>query len=626
MMQATLFSPLTVNGLVLKNRIVMAPMGVCLASETGAVTPALIEFYRERARGDAALILVGGGQVSERRPPGLLALNDDHMIPGLNDLAEAVQQEGARIGMQLNISDHFLPDHMKRTPDNLTLEEIAIIIQSLVKAAVRVREAGFDVVEFHGAHGYLISQFFSSLSNHRSDRYGGNMEGRQALALEVLRATRDKLGSRFPIFFRMNGSDMMNGGVEIGEAVRNARALEQAGVDALDVSAGRRPFTDHFTMQPMGQPNGGLVHLAEAVKKEVGIPVLTAGKIDAALADLIIRKGQADLVSMGRGLIADPCLPLKTKAGRIAEIRTCLYCNYCVTQRTRLKKRIRCSINASAGREHECRIQEARGEKRVLVIGGGPAGLECARVLGLRGHAVTLAEKEDRLGGQAWLASVPARKEAIRRFVALLEQEIRRLGIRIDCGREIRAEDIGQLKADADVVVLASGALPLVPPIPGIQGAKIRTGFEVLESEGEGLGTRIAVIGGGDVGCEVAEFLAEKGKDVTIIEQLAEIGSLLEPYTHRFFMERLSRIPITVRINQRVTRIEECRIYFADPDGKVSHGEFDHVVLCVGTVGNDGLLSTLLTHFPEVYSIGDCVHPKNIYQAVSDGARIGRLV
>jgi 2,4-dienoyl-CoA reductase-like NADH-dependent reductase (Old Yellow Enzyme family)/thioredoxin reductase len=626
MMEATLFSPLTVNGLVLRNRIVMAPMGVCLASETGAVTAALIEFYRERARGGAALILVGGGQVSERRPPGLLALNDDHMIPGLNDLAEAVQQEGARIGMQLNISDHFLPDHMKRTPDNLTAEEIEIIIQCLVKAAVRVKEAGFDVVEFHGAHGYLISQFFSPLSNHRSDRYGGNTEGRQALALEVVRRTRDNLGTRFPIFFRMNGSDMMEGGVEIGEAILNARALEKAGVDALDVSAGRRPFTDHFTMQPMGQPNGGLVHLAEAIKKEVGIPVLTAGKIDALLADLIVRKGQADLVSMGRGLIADPYLPRKTQDGRIAEIRTCLYCNYCITQRTRLKKRIRCSINAAAGREQECRIQEASEKKRVFVIGGGPAGLECARVLSLRGHVVTLAEKEDRLGGQAWLASVPARKEVIRRFVCLLEQEIRRLGIRIDCGREVRAEDIGRLKADVDVVVLASGALPLVPPIPGIRGAKIRTGFEVLESGGAGLGKRIAVIGGGDVGCEVSEFLAERGKEVTIIEQLEEIGGLLEPYTRRFFMERLSRHPIAVQVGQKVTHIEEGQIHFANPDGKTSCCEFDHVVLCVGTVANSELLGALLMHFQEVYSIGDCVNPKNICQAVSDGARIGRLV
>jgi 2,4-dienoyl-CoA reductase-like NADH-dependent reductase (Old Yellow Enzyme family)/thioredoxin reductase len=626
MMQATLFSPLTVNGLVLKNRIVMAPMGVCLASETGAVTEALIEFYRERARGGAALILVGGGQASERRPPGLLALNDDHMIPGLNDLAEAVQQEGARIGMQINISDHFLPDHMKRTPDNLTTAEIEIIVQSFVKAAVRVRDAGLDVVEFHGAHGYLISQFFSALSNHRTDRYGGNTEGRQALALEIVRRTRDNLGGRFPIFFRMNGSDMMNGGVEIEDAIRNARALEEAGVDAIDVSAGRRPFTDHFTMQPMGRPNGGLVHLAEAIKKAVGIPVLTAGKIDATLAEMIVRKGQADLVSMGRGLIADPYLPMKTKDGRTAEIRTCLYCNYCITQRTRLKKRIRCSINASAGREKECRIHEAREKKRVLVIGGGPAGLECGRVLRLRGHEVTLAEKTGRLGGQAWLGSVPAPKEAIRRFVALLEQEVKRLGVRIDCNREIRAEDIEQLKADADAVVLASGALPFVPNIPGIQGAKVRTGFEVLEGGGEGLGKRIAVIGGGDVGCEVSELLAEKGKDVTIIEQLEEIGSLLEPYTRRFFMERLSRHPITVRVNQRATHIEECQIHYADPGGRASHSEFDHAVLCVGTVANSELLGALLTHFQEVYSIGDCVNPGNIYQAVSDGARIGRLV
>ncbi len=623
-MQPTLFSPLSLNSLVLRNRIVMAPMGVCLASETGAVTAELIEFYKERARGGAALILVGGGQATERRPPGLLALNDDAMIPGLNDLVEAVQQEGARIGIQLNVSDHFLPDHMKWTPDNFPLEEIEGIIQSLVKAAARAQEAGFDVVEFHGAHGYVISQFFSPSSNHRCDQYGGDRERRCAFALNILRRTRAEVGRRFPIFFRINGSDFMDGGIEIDEAIQNAKALEEAGANAIDVSGGRRPFTDHFTMQPMSQPNGGLVHLAASIKKEVKIPVITAGKIDVTLADAIVRTGQADLVSMGRGLIADPDLPKKAKEGRIAEIRGCLYCNYCITQRTRLKKRIRCSINAAAGREREFRIAPATEKKKVIVIGGGPAGLECARTLRMRGHEVTLMEKKGRLGGQGWLASLPFGKEAIGRFISHLEQEVSQLGVRVELNREIRYEDIGELKADA--VVLASGASPIILNISGIGEANVTTGFDVLESEGEGLGEQIAVVGGGDVGCEVAEYLVKIGKKVTLIEQLDAIGLLLEPYARRFLMERLACHSLDVRVNQKVTHLDGRCIHFADPGGRMSCIEFDQVVLCVGTRANHELLPALRAHFRDVYAIGDCVSPKNIFQAVSDGGRVGRLI
>jgi 2,4-dienoyl-CoA reductase-like NADH-dependent reductase (Old Yellow Enzyme family)/thioredoxin reductase len=623
-MQASLFSPLRIGEIVLKNRFVMAPMGVCLASETGSVTPQLIDFYRERARGGVALILVGGGQVSDRRPPGLLNLDDDSMIPNLNDLAEAVQQEGARIGIQLNFSDHFLPDHLKRTPDNLTVEEIENIIQSFVKAASRVQEAGFDLVEFHGAHGYLISQFFSPLSNHRQDRYGGDIQKRRAFALEILQRARSKVGSRFPILFRINGSDFQEGGTEIEAAVQNARALEKAGVDGLDVSGGRRPLTDQYTMQPMGRPRGTLVAFAAAIKKETKVPVLAVGKIDASLASKIIEEGQADLVSMGRALIADPELPRKLEEGGGTKIRSCIYCNYCITQRTRLKKRIRCSVNASAGRERDFRIEEAKKKKRVLIIGGGPAGMECARVLKMRGHEVSLKEKEGHLGGQAWIACIPAPKTEIRPFLDFLEEDLRRLGVQIELGHTVLSQDIDRMKSDA--IVLAVGALPLIPNIPGIQGEKIKTSFEVLKKEGEGLGERIVVIGGGEIGCEVAEYLEEKRKKVTIIEQMEEISLSLEPYSRRFFMERISRTTIEIRTRQKMTKIQGNRVYLVDPEGKTSSLEFDHAVLCMGTVANQTFTGALSGSNVENYSIGDCVNPKNIYQAISEGARIGRKI
>ncbi len=623
-MQASLFSPLRIIDLVLKNRFVMAPMGVCLASETGSVTPQLIDFYRERARGGAALIIVGGGQVSDTRPPGLLSLNDDSMIPDLNDLAEAVQQEGARIGIQLNFSDHFLPDYLKRTPDNLTAEEIEHIIQCFVKAANRIREAGFDLMEFHGAHGYLISQFFSPLSNHRQDRYGGDVQKRMAFALEIMQRTRNEVGSHFPIIFRINGSDFQEGGIEIEAAVQNAIALENAGVDGLDVSGGRRPLTDQYTMQPMGQPFGTLVPFAAAIKKVTKVPVLTAGKIDASLAARIIKEGQADLISMGRALIADPELPRKIEEGCFTKIRPCIHCNYCLSQRTRLKKRIRCSVNASAGREREFRIEEAKKKKRILIIGGGPAGMECARVLKMRGHEVSLKEKEGHLGGQAWIACIPAPKAEIRPFLDFLEEDLRRLGVQIELGHTVLSQDIDRLQYDA--VVFAVGALPLIPNIPGIQGEKMRTSFEVLKTEGEGLGERVVVIGGGEIGCEVAEYLEEKRKKVTIIEQMEELSLSMEPYSRRFFMERISRTTIEIRTRQKVTKIQGNRVYLVDPEGKTSSLEFDHAVLCMGTVANQTFTEALSGPNVENYSIGDCVNPKNIYQAISEGARIGRKI
>jgi NADPH-dependent 2,4-dienoyl-CoA reductase/sulfur reductase-like enzyme len=377
-------------------------------------------------------------------------------------------------------------------------------------------------------------------------------------------------------------------------------------------------------MQPMGQPSGGLVTLAAAIKREVRVPVLTAGKIDAALAERIIREGKADLVSMGRGLIADPDLPAKAREGRTAEIRPCLYCNYCISQRTRQKRRVRCTVNAAAGREREFKISPAAKKREVVVIGGGPAGLECAKVLRIRGHEVTLLEKRDRLGGQGWLASLPPGKEAIMGFISLLDREVRQLGVRVECSREIGPKEIDKLKADA--VVLASGSSPVLPDIPGTKNANVTTGFSVLENGGQGLGKRIAVIGGGDVGCEVAEYLAHQGKTVTLIEQLEAVGLLLEPYTRRFFMERLSRCAIEVRLNQRVTSLQGSQVHCVDPRGGTSCIECDHVVMCVGTRANRALLPAIAAHFQEVYAIGDCMNPKNIFQAVSDGGRIGRRI
>ncbi|MDN5347061.1 MAG: hypothetical protein PWP65_625 [Clostridia bacterium] len=426
-----LFEPGYIGRIKVRNRIVMPGIQTRGADAEGFITENLIDYYAERARGGAGLIIV---QMSFAWPEARLkrgiGLWDDKFIPGLKKLAQAVQCYGARIAIQIGSRgtnqdegvEEVAPSAVRAScredvPRELTQEEITSYIEAFAEAARRVREAGFDAVEINGAHGHLISQFLSPYTNRRTDEYGGSVVNRTRFACEIIKRIRAKVGPDFPILIRMNGDDFIEGGITIEDAIEQARLFEAAGVDALDVSGGCHE-TSWYVMPSYFFPQGHRVHLALPIKKAVNIPVITGGKInDPVFAEQILAEGKADFVAIGRAQVADPEWANKAREGRFKDIRRCIYCCNCLTweRRPRLAERgFSCTVNPAVLREREFVIKRAPQPKKVMVVGGGLAGMEAARVLAERGHIVELYEKNDYLGGQWAIAAWPPTKPITR--------------------------------------------------------------------------------------------------------------------------------------------------------------------------------------------------------------------
>ena len=508
--------------MVLKNRFVMPPMVTCMANTLGELTQRMVDYYSERARGGVGLIIVESMDIDDKMLFNRLGIFHDRFINELNYLATSIKEGGARVFGQINETGirGNLPG-----PDELSSAEIEKLIQAYGAAADRLKRAEFDGVEIHGAHGYLISQFLSPLNNHRKDAYGGGREERARFAQSVIRAVREAVGEEFPISFRMNGDDFLAGGVRIEDAKVTARMAEEAGADLIHVSGGVGIVAHDLTLgdnksyfhmiQPMYLPRGCLVHLAAEVKTIVKVPVITVGRInDPVLARDILVEGKADLVALGRQLIADPCFPNKVAEGRIEDIRQCMACNYCHGRRMRAIKHVHCAVNPWAGREAELRsIKPAEKPKKVLIVGAGPAGMEASRWLKRRGHRPVLYEKSDRLGGGLLPASLPPHKEEIETFRQFLARQIGKMGVSANLSTEATAESI--LREKPDAVIVAAGAKPLSPDFPIDRNMACVGALEALSGKGDIPGDNVLVLGGGFVAAEVAEFMAEQGKNVT---------------------------------------------------------------------------------------------------------------
>jgi len=627
-----------------QNRIVMPPMTANFAGVTGAVTRRLIDYYLERARGGVGLIIVEATCIDS--PIGKLddalqlCIDHDKFMAGLNDLSEAVHEYDVKASLQLHHAGrqtnlvttegrqpvsasevYCTATNVK--PRALTIREIEEIVEKYAQAARRAKIAGFDAVEMHAAHGYLIEQFLSTATNKRTDRYGGDLNGRMKFALEILERTRELVGRDFPIMFRLSGDEYLESGLTLNDTKVIAIGLEKAGVDCLDISAGTydSPQRGHST-QPMAIPRGFMVHLAKGIKEVVDVPVITVGRInDPTLAEEIIRDGKADLVAMGRALFADPCLPRKAAEGRLDDINMCIACMRC-TERTGVGLHPKCAVNAALGMEKEYQIHLAKKPKKVLIIGGGPAGMEAARVAALRGHKVILCEK-DRLGGQLNLSIVPPHKEEVRNFMKYLVNQLEKLEIEIRLNEEATKETVVQIKPD--VVIAATGAEPLVPRIPGTDQENVMTAWDVLRGEAM-VGEKVAIVGGGMVGCETAEYLAEMGRSVKIIEMLDDIGVDMEANTKLLLKERLAKLQIEVFTETKVTEITENDIIVANcKDGK-DLLRADTIVLALGSVANRKVIKELMGKIHKLHLIGDCVKPRKILEAIHDGARIARQI
>ena len=632
-----LFEPITIRGLNLKNRIIMPPMGTRYPTYGGAVTPKLTRFYMERARGGVGLIIVQFASVSPEGVSSLYPLGiwDDAFVPGLRDLVAQVHEAGAKVAIQIAhaggtanpalsrrpaVGPSAVPALGRTVPRELTREGIARLVEDFAAAARRAVEAGFDAIELHMAHGYLLNQFLSPLFNQRVDEYGRSLEGRSRFPLDVLRRTREAVGGGFPVLCRLSADDGVEGSLRLRDACAVATMLEKEGADVIDVTAG---IGESFEVSapPMAIPPGSLVPYAAAIKKAVTVPVVAVARLhDPRMAEQVLAEGKADLIAVGRGLIADPDWPRKAADGRIEEIRPCLTCNRPECHgRIFQQVELGCTVNAAVGREAQFDASPTRSPRRVLVVGGGPAGMEAARVAATRGHRVVLCERSGTLGGQLWLAAAPPHKGSMEKMVRYLAGQMKILDVDVRLNCAATPEMIVELAPDE--VVVATGAQPLWPPIPGAREHAISS-WDVLAGKVQ-LGDRVAVIGGGDVGCETAEFLAAQGKPVTILEMLPDVAPELVPWTRRMLLDRLVAGGVEILLQAKVTAVEPGLVRFERRGVAGELGPIDSVVLACGARPLADLAERLRTAGIAVRTIGDAARAGNLADAIRAGFELG---
>jgi 2,4-dienoyl-CoA reductase-like NADH-dependent reductase (Old Yellow Enzyme family)/thioredoxin reductase len=637
-----LFSAGSIGRLTLRNRILMAPMEKNLAAPTGAVTQRYVDYCEARAAGGAALILLESMYV---HPAGRghrcqLGLHDDALVPGYRGLVEACHRHGALVGAEIYFAGRetsslvtgtqpLAPSPVPCTtltggevPRALTIPEIHDLVRAFAEAARRAAAAGFDAVEIHGAHGYLVGQFLSPFSNLRDDEYGGDVERRLRFPLEVIAAVREAVGPAMPLLYRLSADEHVEGGLGIADVCRIAPRLEAAGIDLIDVPAGIYESAP-WIVQPMEMPQGCLAPLAREIRGAVGIPVSVAGRIsDASVAERILEEGDADFVTLGRALHADPEMPRKSREGRADEICPCVACLTCSDLLGR-NEPVLCLANTRAGRERQYAIRPAARRERIVVVGAGPAGLEAARVLALRGHAVTLLERAAEPGGQVLLSRfVPGRAD-LAALAPYLAGAATRAGAEIRLGVEATVEMV--LAERPDSVVVATGARPGLPPIPGIVDSPAVDAFEVLRRAAGSI-TRALVIGGGMLGVGIAHLLAERGAEVLVAEAGGELAAELGVRPRwQYVADLRGRKNVTVSLGTTVEALlpDGARLRRAGEEFLVE--DLDLVVptrpmVPVSSLA-DGLMA--LPAGPAVFTIGDCSVARTALEAMQEGAALG---
>jgi len=701
-------SPVTIGGMELRNRIAMSAMGVEIAEEDGHAREPIIAYYEERARGGVGLIITEVAAVAYPRGATAqrqLAVSSDDYLPGLKELTDRVHRHGAKIALQMvhhgkqsrldtkqgrpvlmpskprfKGANDMLNDMSREeigwmmaatggeraTIKEADADDIAWVIDAFASAAERARRAGFDAVELHSAHGYLLSEFLSPAWNFREDEYGGSPENRARLLCDVIKAAKQRAGADFPIWARLDCREFRTpGGITPDDAVRTAKLAAEAGADAIHVTA----YSDAtsgvaFTDGPLTHTESAYVEETALLKSHVDIPVIAVGRIEPEVADGLIRDGKADVIAMARKLLADPALANKLAEGRPEDIRPCIYCYTCVAQPF-FDRAVRCSVNPMTAREDKLGSAErdlAATPKRVLVIGGGPAGLEAARLARLRGHDVVLCEKSGQLGGTLRFAALVY--EPNERLLDWLEGQVRKLGVEIRLNTEATIETLREIAPDE--VLVAAGARRAKPDLPGVDRDHVFDGDDLralLTGQGDGeaskklsllariavragratgittspgrlrkasraympVGQKVVVIGGGLVGVELAEFLVERGRRVTVLEEGPKFGlEMAHPRRWRV-LDDLRRHGVELVARAQVRSIGERAVEY---DVRITKDETesrsvdaDSVILAIGLASNPQIAAGLKDAGIPIKEIGDVTGVGYLEGAMHDGFR-----
>ncbi|MGA9855626.1 MAG: NAD(P)/FAD-dependent oxidoreductase [Gammaproteobacteria bacterium] len=635
-----LFSAGKIGGLTLKNRLLMAPMVRNYADEHGHMTPRYLAHIQRIARGGVGALILEASYVSRdgRGFRNELGLHDDSVISGLRQAAELVHAEGVRLGIQLfhagrqtsmqvtgeqPVAPSAMPcPLMNELPRALNLAEIRKRTDAFGAAAARAQAAGLDFVEIHAAHGYLITQFLSPFSNRRTDGYGGSVEHRRRFLDEVISAVRTRVGKDFPITVRLSADEMVPGGLTPTDTADLAAWLESRGIAAIHVSAcNYASYTRGRMIPPMAVEDAPLVHYAALIRERVKIPVIAVGKLRTpALAEAVLANGQADFIALGRELLADPDWPQKAQSGHADTIHKCIACNQGCISRLFDQRDVWCTVNPQCGREREfAEYAAARKLRKLLVVGGGPAGMEAARFAAGTGMQVILCEAQAQLGGQLHAAGTAPYRPGWHELLEDLQGELRRLGVEVRLNTRVDRRYVEREKPFA--LVVATGAQPVRPQIPGVNDMYVMTARDLLEGRSTAIGS-VLVAGGGCSGAQTAEFLARAGHAVTLIEAEGDIAADAPLDDRTLLLSRLRALKVEIFSHTRLLSIEN-QVVHLTVDGENTQMNFDTVVLCLGARSENSLEREVLGLVPHVFTVGDAVRPRKVTEAVIEGALAG---